>query len=318
MIIKKDKTVHSLGQFLAAVKKTVARNGKTTQYRFTGIKDSNFNLIPSLYCKTDYLPFNHDVERQIVYGATYQYPNLFDAEHPVSMRNLALLRHYGVPVRLMDTTTNPLVALWMACTANDDDTTKSHASNAAVCILKFDFNNNEIFDWNNPYFDEILRLGFEPNGLSEKEFRGKFPHLAEFVRFFGGFAEKTAWDRLGTPKLVLSPYFTERQKAQSGQFVFFPPHFNLCDNNTRIVFSEHCATGANGQGTTGITYSPSRTIANYNKQLESNVVKKLLIPRKEAKIIIEDLRQVAGVSQVSLFPENIDSGVNDLIRRLTP
>ena len=301
MKIKKDTTTKTLGQFLAAVKNVVSKTDETTQYRFTGIKNANFDLTPSLYCKTNYLPFNYDVEREAIYGATYQYPNRFDAEHPVSMRNLALLRHYGVPVRLMDTTTNPLVALWMAC-AENGSSTKPQAPNAAVCILKFDSDNNEIFDWQNPYFDEIIRLGFEPNGLNEKEFCGKYPHLAGFVRFFGGFAEQSAWNRLGTPKLVLSPYFTERQKAQSGQFVFFPPHFTLSNDKSIIFHSEHCTDAASDA---------------YNKQLEANVVKKLLIPRVKAKTVVEDLRHFAGVSQVSLFPENIDSGVNDLIHRLT-
>lgn len=278
--------------------------GTVNLYR--GVEDTSAPLIPSLYkvCGTSNQKSGQN-EQDLIRTFTYQFPELFDAERPKSFRNLARLRHFGVPVRLMDVTTDPLVALYFACHSDDSDNggmpkedankTKTVAPPCAVNLFRFDEGLSH--DWTNPYFKEMMDLAFEPQKIPIDLIPNRYPVISHKLK--KDITNQAAWDDLSRSRLVLSPYFTKRQAAQRGHFIFFPPIFELVAKDGKTYVEQVPLFGKTPDGI--------RTAGEYNRQLTT--LFKVEIPSTSKPTIREELEKLAGLTQATLFPEDIDSAV---------
>lgn len=102
------KTIRNISEFAAAISEIPLKSGRTRFFR--GHSDTKYKASPSIFRK-DYLINN---EERIIREAIIRCPS----ELPSSLSFLEVLvrlQHYSVPTRLLDLTSNALVALYFAC-----------------------------------------------------------------------------------------------------------------------------------------------------------------------------------------------------------
>ncbi|MCM4157269.1 FRG domain-containing protein [Gramella sp. AN32] len=89
---------------------------KTTRYQFRGQSDSNWLLIP----KVGRPPYNKRNDKDIFKQWKRRAYAYLDNKSLSEIELLTIAQHTGLPTRLLDWTYNPLVAVFFACTENQD------------------------------------------------------------------------------------------------------------------------------------------------------------------------------------------------------
>lgn len=110
--------IENINQFLDEIKKIESKNGNSLFYR--GHSNKEFKLEPSIYQKSNKGDFLYIENEDKIYRETIaKVP--YDFKGKNTIESLVLMQHYGVPTRILDLTTNPLVALYFACVGNENE-----------------------------------------------------------------------------------------------------------------------------------------------------------------------------------------------------
>lgn len=105
--------VNSVAEFIENVVKVNKADGTETFYR--GHADKDWELLPSIFRTPNGVEKEHLLFRDMVAHE----PQSF-SECKSALDYLVQMQHYGLPTRLLDMTTNPLVALYFACQSVGD------------------------------------------------------------------------------------------------------------------------------------------------------------------------------------------------------
>ncbi|MEW7859353.1 DUF1508 domain-containing protein [Pseudomonas chlororaphis] len=106
-----SKTTHKIGSvrtFISAIENLPQDAESVIFYRGHG--NVSYRLLPSLYRNSGWIRNEHVIFHELVLRC----PNDFQLSGP-TFNTLVKMQHYSLPTRLLDITTNPLVALYFAC-----------------------------------------------------------------------------------------------------------------------------------------------------------------------------------------------------------
>ena len=82
---------------------------------FRGVSKASYDIKTSLEVNK-----LEEYERELYVRMLYRAPEYFDSCNS-KFEQLALMRHYGLPIRFVDFSKNPYVALYFACCADIDE-----------------------------------------------------------------------------------------------------------------------------------------------------------------------------------------------------
>jgi hypothetical protein len=278
--------------------------GTSNTLWFRGQSDDTNKLLPSIFREK-----NKSMNEQAMY---YEFIRRFPSHastHKSPIEWLTLMQHYGMPTRLLDWTSNLLVALYFAC-ENDDDNEKD-----GVLFLFNTFESqhkpiNEFLEFQifirdqQDLYDRLLEIienkkeEYSINGLSAKDIKFDFlqyymlrdSSLKSFVQENILFSknkidteEKLQFDGheiLGTLSDIIQiypPLLNDRLKIQHSFFTF---------HGGKIV-----------DGNKLIDFKPMEENDMLNER-----VKKIKIKKEYKKDFLHEL-EIAGIKKATLFPE---------------
>lgn len=150
-------------------------------------KDENNTLIANYWLKHE-----HKLFREL----ELRYPNVFDNAKS-TMDKLSIMQHYRLPTRLLDFTTNPLLALYMAI---DTDDFEEFCPTIKIVFVKKD--KIKYYDSDSvSVFSNFAKMDYEKNIMVEKENILWIMEYITFEYYEKSYDSKTYERKDNTPKI---------------------------------------------------------------------------------------------------------------------
>jgi uncharacterized protein YegP (UPF0339 family) len=110
----RDNRVSSVVDFV--VKISEIKREKGFSYYFRGHSDFGYDLFPGIYRKENrWIKREHRLFREIIMKCPYEFK-----DSKTTFQKLVKMQHYALPTRLLDITTNALIALYFSCVGENE------------------------------------------------------------------------------------------------------------------------------------------------------------------------------------------------------
>ena len=283
-------TIRSVSEYLECLSKIKTEPKATFSVGcftlFRGQANANWLLSPSLYRQNLF-----EAENLLLTEIKHICPNEFGDNR---FDSLVKMQHFGMPTRLLDVTTNPLVSLYFACESSEQSNEDGIVyifpnmpvswSNDLLVDLVMDF----VYDYfpRKMWLDQML-------DQSQKKYRnGSYRLMPDTI--------DSLLHYLTVPAFAVMPAKTnERIEAQDGAFFVFGMHFSNREVSTN-------------PGTIGRVYYNFEPIEIDNVQQIWKKTETLRIPAAAKKGILNQL-DILGINERKLFPD-LSHQINHTVR----
>jgi hypothetical protein len=223
--------VDSVESFLSIVFSTQEddNNDDLSEVFYRGHSNYNYKLEPSLFRKNSdgiyrYLSNEDKMTRELL---TVQATEFLSDKYMLD--KLVRMQHYGLPTRLLDVTSNPLVALYFACSEEHKDTNGGNVD-GQVIILKTGKENIKFFDSDtvscisnlsllSTAMKESLNTEMLLNEFNKSHSCTQLVHLIKDEKSY--FENKISPNDIEKILLVRGRILNDRISSQSGSFLIF-------------------------------------------------------------------------------------------------
>ena len=283
-------TIRSVSEYLEYLSK-IKMEPKTTFSvgcftLFRGQANANWLLSPSLYRQNLF-----EAENLLLTEIKHICPKEFGDNR---FDSLVKMQHFGMPTRLLDVTTNPLVSLYFACESSEQSNEDGIVyifpnmpvswSNDLLVDLVMDF----VYD----YFPRKMWLDQMLDQSRKKYGNGSYRLMPDTI--------DSLLHYLTIPAFAVMPAKTnERVEAQDGAFFLFGMHFSNREVGTN-------------PGTIGRVYYNFEPIEIDNVQQIWKKTETLRIPAAAKKGILNQL-DILGINERKLFPD-LSHQINHTVR----
>lgn len=205
--------VASISSFIERIKDIKSRRGFSYFYR--GHSDSSYKAIPSVFraISNDGVKGTFaDQEDKLFKNLVMQCPQEFIGCSS-TLEYLVKMQHYGLPTRLLDLTTNPLVALYFACSSNSGKGGKDGE------VIIYEVPNEEIKFFNSDTAAVIGNLAKMPRNFKYPDDKERFLHEIKAEKPY--FIDGIKIDDLSKVQCVKAKLDNRRITQQSGAFFIF-------------------------------------------------------------------------------------------------
>ena len=249
---------------------TVKRDSNYLYY-FRGHSDISFKLKPSIY-RNQKLIRNED---WIFKEAMLRTPHEFYNDN-TTLEKLVRIQHYGIPTRLLDITSNPLVALYFAC----NEFTNKHGK-----VIVFKIKKDEIKFYDSDTVSILSNLSKRPyafriDNISQEDI-AEFNEESEIAYLLHEIREEKSYF---LP--IINPRDLERVVAVKVKL-----------NNSRITRQDGAFLIF---GIAGNKRKSASVPDNWIEETHSRINLQIFADRK--RFILKELDNL-GINQASLFPE---------------
>lgn len=306
------ETINKISDFLNLRVYDYAKSGHTVFYR--GHSLMNYQLVPAVMRKKpdsgdDRVRYN---EQRLYNEIQYKCPGDFEKCH-THLEKLTIMQHYGLPTRLLDVTTNPLVALYFACESD-----RFSDRLGEIVIMQTETSG---IKWPSSDTVSILAsmsaLSFDENERLADTAMRYYPGVS-----YRGVFNNNADGRIGELTYELSKLLAEIEKEKHG-FMFqilakdiFRKVFVYAIHNNRRISNQSGAFLLFGESFRNPGYLiGGRNIEPANEfRVRDMEGKKLIMCIANKREIMDELYML-GVKKETLFPE-IDSVSREMMKEL--